>query len=69
MTIVQSPKLIFQNVKYELSAMPVMMPGSAIGSTSRNEIDVAAEEPEAVHAERRHRPEDERDRGGEQRRP
>src|SRR5579884_4432064 len=27
-----------QNVKYELSAIPVTMPGSAIGSTSRNEI-------------------------------
>ena len=26
-----------QYVKYELSAMPVMIPGSAIGSTSRNE--------------------------------
>ena len=38
MTIVQSPKLNFQNVKYEFSAMPVMIPGSAIGSTSRNEI-------------------------------
>src|SRR6267154_4540323 len=39
MTIVQSPNWNFQNVKYELSAMPVMIPGSAIGSTSRNEID------------------------------
>ncbi len=26
-------------MKYEFSAMPVMIPGSAIGSTSRNEID------------------------------
>src|SRR3954453_11507944 len=38
MTIVQSPKLIFQNAKYELRAIPVMIPGSAIGSTRRNEI-------------------------------
>ena len=36
-TIVSSPKFSFQYVKYELSAMPVMIPGSAIGSTSRNE--------------------------------
>src|SRR5436305_2724348 len=31
-------KLNFQNEKYELSAIPVMIPGSAIGRTSRNEI-------------------------------
>ena len=34
---------------------PVMMPGSAIGSTSTNEIALAAEEPVAVHGERRER--------------
>src|SRR5258705_7158564 len=39
MTIVQYDRLIFQNWKNELSAMPVMMPGSAIGSTSNSEID------------------------------
>jgi hypothetical protein len=53
------------NVKNEFSAMPVMIPGSAIGSTSRTRR-LAAEEAEAVHRERRHRAEHERDRGREQ---
>src|SRR6478609_2297751 len=39
MTIVQRLKLNFQKVKYEFSAIPVTIPGRAIGSTSRNEID------------------------------
>src|SRR5581483_8611874 len=37
-TIVQRPKFSFQNVKKELKAIPVMIPGSAIGSTNTNEI-------------------------------
>jgi len=57
MTIVSRLKFSFQYVKYELSAMPVMIPGRAIGRTSRNEIALAAEEAEAVHAEGRHRAE------------
>src|SRR5207237_10830883 len=40
-TIVQSEKVVngqrAQKVKNELSAIPVMIPGSAIGRTSRNE--------------------------------
>ena len=35
----KSPKFAFQKTKNEFSAMPVMIPGSAIGSTSRNETD------------------------------
>ncbi len=38
MMIVQSPKFTFQKTKNEFSAMPVMIPGSAIGSTKMNEI-------------------------------
>ena len=38
-TIVQSEKLNPQSTKKELSASPVMIPGSAIGSTKRNEIE------------------------------
>src|SRR5216683_1984368 len=38
-TIVHSDRLIFPKTKNELSAMPVTIPGSAIGSTSRNVID------------------------------
>src|SRR3954471_15582177 len=38
-TIVQYERLIDQNWKNELSAMPVMIPGSAIGRTSSSEID------------------------------
>src|SRR5579864_9403227 len=37
MMIVQRPKLTFQKTKNEFRAMPVMIPGSAIGSTKRNE--------------------------------
>src|SRR5437588_5067050 len=37
MTIVVSDRLTPPKVKNELSAMPVMMPGSAIGSTSTND--------------------------------
>src|SRR4030095_610994 len=36
--IVQSPKVDCQNEKNELNAMPVMIPGNAIGRTKRNEI-------------------------------
>src|SRR5258707_12506981 len=36
-TIVQYERFTFQNVKNEFSAMPVMIPGSAIGRTSRND--------------------------------
>ena len=39
MTIVQSEKLTPQRTKNELSARPVMIPGSAIGSTKRNETE------------------------------
>src|SRR5215208_3634659 len=35
--IVKSPKFVDQKTKKEFSAIPVMIPGSAIGSTSRNE--------------------------------
>ena len=35
----------------ELRAMPVTMPGRAIGSTMRKLDRVAAEEPEAMHGE------------------
>src|SRR5919201_4781039 len=38
-TIVQSEKLSPANTKNEFSAMPVMIPGSAIGRSSRNETD------------------------------
>ena len=34
------------------SAIAVTIPGSAIGSTSRNDTAVAAEEPEAMYRER-----------------
>src|SRR5215213_8376199 len=37
-TIVQRPKFVFQNEKYEFSAIPVMIPGRASGSTKTNEI-------------------------------
>src|SRR5512132_3535666 len=37
-TIVHRPKVLCQKTKNEFSAMPVRIPGSAIGSTSRNEI-------------------------------
>src|SRR4030095_16327005 len=36
-TIVESERSRWLNVKNEFSAMPVMMPGSAIGRRSRNE--------------------------------
>jgi hypothetical protein len=36
--MVQRPKLNFQKLKNEFSAIPVMMPGSARGRTKRNEI-------------------------------
>ena len=39
-TIVQRPKVCPQYVKYEFSAIPVMIPGSAIGRMNRNEIIV-----------------------------
>src|SRR5690242_740264 len=38
-TIVQSERLMWLKVKKAFSAMPVMIPGSAIGRTSRNETD------------------------------
>ena len=38
MTIVSVPSWVPVKANSELSAMPVMMPGSASGSTSRNEI-------------------------------
>jgi hypothetical protein len=38
MTIVIVPSCSPVNEKNEFSAIPVMMPGSASGSTSRNEI-------------------------------
>ena len=37
-TIVVSEKSTFPHAKNEFSAIPVMIPGSASGSTSRNEI-------------------------------
>src|SRR5262249_28936697 len=37
-TIVQNERLIDQKAKNEFSAIPVMIPGSAIGSTKMNEI-------------------------------
>src|SRR2546423_14509666 len=37
-TIVQYDRLVPQKAKNELSAMPVMIPGSAIGRTSSQEI-------------------------------
>src|SRR5579884_126684 len=37
MTIVVSDRFVPVKVKNELSAIPVMIPGSAIGSTSRND--------------------------------
>ena len=66
MTIVSSERLIPAKLKAEFSAMPVMMPGSASGSTSSERDGLAAEEAEAVHAERRRRAEHERDRRREQ---
>ena len=39
MTIVQSEKLMPPMTKNELSASPVMIPGSAIGRMKRNEIE------------------------------
>ena len=41
---------MFVKPKNEFSATPVITPGSAIGSTSRNETALAAEEPEVVQA-------------------
>src|SRR6266566_6710770 len=38
MMIVQRPKLSFQKLKKELSAIPVMIPGRASGRMKRNEI-------------------------------
>ncbi len=38
-TIVQSDRLMWPKMKNEFSAMPVTIPGSAIGSTSRNVTD------------------------------
>src|SRR5262249_50267328 len=37
-TMVQNERLIDQNAKNEFSAIPVMIPGSAIGRTKTNEI-------------------------------
>ncbi len=54
------------NVKKEFSASPVTIPGSAIGSTSRNEMRVPAEEAELVQGVGDGRAEDERDPGREQ---
>ena len=47
-----------QKVKNEFSAIPVMIPGNAIGSTNRNEIDVLPEEPVTSEHERRQGAED-----------
>ena len=43
-----------------------MIPGSAIGSTNRNEIESRPKKRDAGEAERRERPEHERDRRREQ---
>ena len=44
-----------------LSAMPVTMPGRAIGRTSANEMRVAAEEAEAMNGQRSERAQDQRE--------
>ena len=44
------------------SAMPVTMPGSAIGRMTSSETRLPAEEPVALHRERGHRAQDQRDR-------
>ena len=49
--------------------MPVMIPGSASGSTSRNEIASRPKNLKRWTRERRRRAEHQRDRGREQRRP
>ena len=67
-TIVQSEKLTPAKLKNEFSAIPVMIPGSAIGRQQERDR-LAAEEPEAVDRERGHRAEHERDRGRDERRP
>ena len=46
--------------KKEFSAMPVMIPGSAIGSTSRNETDSRPKKRKRAIANGGHRPEHER---------
>ena len=61
--------MIFQKVKYELSAMPVMMPGQRDRQHEQERDRLAAEEAEAVDAERRRRAEHERDRASRARRP
>ena len=49
-------------VKNEFSAIPVMIPGSAIGSTSRNETASRPKKRKRCDRERRHRAEHDRDR-------
>ena len=61
-TIVHSEKSMSLKVKNEFSAMPVMIPGSAIGSTSRNEIASRPKKRKRCDRERGHRAEHERDR-------
>ncbi len=55
--------------KNEFSAIPVMIPGSAIGRTSRNEIASRPKNRNAVDRKRGRGAEDERDRRRQRRRP
>ena len=52
-------------MKNELNAMPVMIPGSASGSTKQERDRLPAEEAVARHGGRGHRPEHERDHSGD----
>ena len=68
-TIVQSENgTPAEGVKNEFSAMPVMIPGSASGRTSRNEIASRPKKRKRWTANAASRAEHERDRGREQRR-
>jgi hypothetical protein len=60
MTMVQKEKGISIMPIVERSAMPVTMPGRAMGSSSASEITLAAKEAAAMHRRRGQRPQHQR---------
>ena len=60
--IVINPRLMSNVENVVRSAMPVITPGSAIGSTRKNEIGLAAEEVVALDGQRGQRASSERQR-------
>ena len=63
MTVAVPNRMPQEVLNAALSAMPVTMPGSAIGRITRKLTVVAPEEPVALHRERGHRAEHQGDRG------